>query len=112
MVRHRLFACDGFKSQITLRTASTSYVYRSLRRANVASRDLTNKYSPFSTLKVLWKHKCDHFLARMLGNGGFSVAARLGRIHGRRKRMNVDGQAAVGDQLTTDGGYAFGLRRG
>lgn len=26
--------------------------------------------------------------------------------------MDVDGQAAVGDQLTTDGGSAFGLRRG
>lgn len=35
----------------------------------------------------------------------------LGRIHGRRKRMDVDRQAAVGDQLTTDGGSAFGLRR-
>lgn len=28
---------------------------------------------------------------------------RVGRIYGRRKRMDVDGQAAVGDQLTTDG---------
>jgi len=26
--------------------------------------------------------------------------------------MEVDGQAAVGDQLTTDGGSAFGLREG
>lgn len=31
----------------------------------------------------------------------------VGRIHGRRKRMDVDGQAAVGDQLTTDGGICF-----
>ncbi|KAK5884706.1 hypothetical protein CesoFtcFv8_018500 [Champsocephalus esox] len=37
--------------------------------------------------------------------------SRLGRIHGRRKRMDVDRQAAVGDQLTTDEGSAFGLRR-
>lgn len=33
----------------------------------------------------------------------FVSERRLGRIHGRRKRMDVDGQAAVGDQLTTDG---------
>ncbi|KAK9535294.1 hypothetical protein VZT92_007683 [Zoarces viviparus] len=41
-----------------------------------------------------------------------SEERRLGRIHGRRKRMDVDGgQAAVGDQLTTGlGGSAFGLR--
>lgn len=39
----------------------------------------------------------------------FLSERRLGRIHGRRKRMDVDGQAAVGDQLTTDGGSAFGL---
>lgn len=34
----------------------------------------------------------------------FQPEWRLGRIHGRRKRMDVDGQAAVGDQLTTDEG--------
>lgn len=37
----------------------------------------------------------------------FLSERRLGRIHGRRKRMDVDGQAAVGDQLTTDGGICF-----
>ncbi|TNN60779.1 hypothetical protein EYF80_029023 [Liparis tanakae] len=37
----------------------------------------------------------------------FLSERRLGRIHGRRKRMEVDGQAAVGDQLTTDGGICF-----
>lgn len=37
---------------------------------------------------------------------------RVGRIRGRRKRMDVDRQAAVGDQLTMDGGSPFGLRHG
>lgn len=37
---------------------------------------------------------------------------RVGRIRERRKRMDVDEQAAVGDQLTTAEGSSFGLRRG
>lgn len=37
---------------------------------------------------------------------------RVGRIHERRKRMDVDERAAVGDQLTKAEGSSFGLRRG
>lgn len=37
---------------------------------------------------------------------------RVGRIHEGRKRMDVDEQAAVGDQLTKAEGSSFGLRLG
>ncbi|KAM7371682.1 hypothetical protein PAMP_008897 [Pampus punctatissimus] len=94
-------ACDGFKSQITLRRASTSYDNRSLSSKCFQPEFGAFVLSLFHNKSIVDSQERPFSRLVLSVMEDFLSERRLGRIYGRRKRMDVDGQAAVGDQLTT-----------